>query len=343
MATYTKLPSGNWRVQVRREGFYKSKSFPRKREAETWATRVEAEIRQSDAGLISSSKLLSELIETYIQQTPRRGRSWANYLAAWQSDLGHVPVSKLRKVHIQDWIDRKLAQGTSAVTIAGYLSSLARVLDWARHTLYLQTSGDLCREARRALTQAGHRTRSATRYREPSDGEIALLRGHWDTRARQKIPMAEIVDFALASAMRQAEICRIRFEDVNWQNRTVIIRDRKDPAEKIGNDQEVPLVGSAWEILSNRASAGEHSVGRIFPYNSRSVSAAFARAVTHLGIDDLRFHDLRHAAITNLFRMGLDIPMVAICSGHKDWKNLKRYTELTAVDVHARLERIGNE
>jgi integrase len=52
-----------------------------------------------------------------------------------------------------------------------------------------------------------------------------------------------------------------------------------------------------------------------------------------LEIDDLTFHDLRHGAITDLFRKGLDIPEVALVSGHRSWRKLTRYTQLTAADV----------
>ena len=52
-----------------------------------------------------------------------------------------------------------------------------------------------------------------------------------------------------------------------------------------------------------------------------------------LEIDDLTFHDLRHGAITDLFRKGLDIPEVALVNGHRSWRKLTRYTQLTAADV----------
>ncbi|MGA9412261.1 MAG: tyrosine-type recombinase/integrase [Roseobacter sp.] len=58
------------------------------------------------------------------------------------------------------------------------------------------------------------------------------------------------------------------------------------------------------------------------------------------GIEDLHFHDLRHLAITELFRAGLPVQLVAVVSGHKDWKHLKRYTQLCAADVHAALAGI---
>lgn len=340
MATYTKLPSGNWRAQVRKVGLYKAKTFPLKREAQEWATKIEAQINQSDAGLITPAGSLAELINDYKKSTPKRGRSWESYLTAWKDDLGHVKLSKMSRAHIQQWADRKLKGGTKAVTLAGYLSTLAKVLDWARLSRGLDASGDVCREVRAALSHAGHKTRSNERDRVPTDTEIARLREYWATQPKQQIPMGELVDFAIATAMRQAEITRLRFEDVDWERQTVIIRDRKHPTDKQGNDQEVPLIGKAWEIVRARKGDRKNPKGRIFPYNSKSISASFTRTTTRLKISDLRFHDLRHAGITNLFRLGLSIELVAICSGHRDWKQLRRYTELNADDVLARVREL---
>ena len=63
------------------------------------------------------------------------------------------------------------------------------------------------------------------------------------------------------------------------------------------------------------------------------MSTAFTRACAQLGIDDLHFHDLRHAATASFFRMGLDIPRVALMTGHKTWAMLRRYTDIKPSDV----------
>jgi integrase len=47
-----------------------------------------------------------------------------------------------------------------------------------------------------------------------------------------------------------------------------------------------------------------------------------------LGIEDLRFHDLRHEGVTRLFETGLTIPQVAAVSGHRSWSSLQRYTHI---------------
>ena len=73
----------------------------------------------------------------------------------------------------------------------------------------------------------------------------------------------------------------------------------------------------------------------IFPYDPRSISAAFTRACHFLQIEDLRFHDLRHEATSRLFEMGYQIQEVAQFTLHDSWNELKRYTNLKPENVRA--------
>ncbi|QNH26206.1 tyrosine-type recombinase/integrase [Xanthomonas theicola] len=59
-----------------------------------------------------------------------------------------------------------------------------------------------------------------------------------------------------------------------------------------------------------------------------------ARACRSLQIEDLHFHDLRHEGASRLFEQGYDIPEVAIVTGHRDWKSLKRYTNLAPESLY---------
>jgi integrase len=137
--------------------------------------------------------------------------------------------------------------------------------------------------------------------------------------------------------MRQEEITRILWKDIDVTGRTVVVRDRKDPREKIGNDQKVPLIDStgydAWALLEEQKPFAGKS-DRVFPYNGRSVGTAFRRACRELKIIDLHFHDLRHEATSRLFEAGFLIQQVALVTGHKDWKMLKRYTNLRPEQIY---------
>lgn len=54
--------------------------------------------------------------------------------------------------------------------------------------------------------------------------------------------MGRVIRFAVATAMRQEEIFRVVWSDHSARTKMLTIRDRKDPREKIGNDQKIPLL-----------------------------------------------------------------------------------------------------
>jgi hypothetical protein len=79
--------------------------------------------------------------------------------------------------------------------------------------------------------------------------------------------------------------------------------------------------------------AQPHKSPYIFPYDPKSVSAAFTRACKLLGIKDLHFHDLRHEATSRLFERGYQIHEVAQFTLHDSWNELKRYANLKPENV----------
>lgn len=144
------------------------------------------------------------------------------------------------------------------------------------------------------MKHRGLETRSRERDREPTDAELARLYTHWAARLRQRIDMPLLCRFALATGMRQDEICRLQVDDVDRKARTVVLRDRKDPRNKAGNDQTVPLLPDAWAIVAPLIR--DREVGNIFGVRAASVSTAFTRTCKEGGIEDLHFHDRRHRA-----------------------------------------------
>lgn len=156
---------------------------------------------------------------------------------------------------------------------------------------------------------------------------------YFDNWTRLTFPMTRIVKFAIASAMRQNEICTIDWKDLDKRRKVIIVRDRKDPRLKDGNDQIVPLTDlsdyDAMALIEEQRQFSFSDKGRVFPYNGRPVGTAFRRACKACEIDDLVFHDLRHEGTSRLFEAGLTIERVALVTGHKDWKMLRRYTHLS--------------
>ena len=72
---------------------------------------------------------------------------------------------------------------------------------------------------------------------------------------------------------------------------------------------------------------------RVLPISANCFRLAWERCRNKAGISDLRFHDLRHEAVSRFFEMGMSVPEVALISGHKDVRQLFRYTHLNPTNV----------
>ena len=70
-----------------------------------------------------------------------------------------------------------------------------------------------------------------------------------------------------------------------------------------------------------------------FPITANCLRFAWGRARAKAEITNLRFHDLRHEAISRFFEMKMSVPEVALISGHKDVRQLLRYTHLNPTNV----------
>ena len=136
------------------------------------------------------------------------------------------------------------------------------------------------------------------------------------------VPMQKIIAFAIYSTRRQEEITLLRWDDLDDDR--ILVRDMKHPGDKKGNNVYCELTPEALAVVQSMPKNGE----RIFPYSTDAISAAFTRACKVLGIEDLRFHDLRHEGISRLFEIGRTIPQAAAVSGHRSWTSLKRYTHI---------------
>ena len=97
----------------------------------------------------------------------------------------------------------------------------------------------------------------------------------------------------------------------------------------------MPLSTKAAEVFVRQRQRNDPPLP--FAVTPNGLRLAWERLRSRAGLSDLRFHDLRHEAISRFFELGLNIPEVAVISGHRDPRMLFRYTHLRAVDLVNRL------
>ncbi|MGP8033161.1 MAG: site-specific integrase [Steroidobacteraceae bacterium] len=335
--------NGRHRALVRKGGHVRCATFATRPAARAWAATVEREIEELRSTGIMQPRGLSfgDLIDRYKRELyplKRWGRSKSADLERLKKDLGQRLVTHLTSAVLTEHFRKRHQEGAGAVVVAAQLGYLVGVLQVARTLWHLDAPLQAAQDVRTALARVGVVGKSKRRDRRVTDTELAKLVRYF-RKHRGAIPFSDVLQFCLATGMRISEVCRIEWTDLDPKNKTIVIRDRKHPSDKIGNDQVVPLLNATGYDAFAIVKRQPRGRPRIFPYNSKTVSTLVTRAAAALGLDDLQLHDLRHEAISRLFEAGYTIEQVALVSGHRDWAMLKRYTHVRAADLHRKGKR----
>lgn len=337
MATIKTLPNGRFHVRIQRRVsgaivFDKQKRFDTRPLAAAWAEDVEAAI-DAPGGLAKHANRMtfSELAAHYIarfnpiKKFGRTKLSHLNLLA--DSTLGDYWIDELDTRAFMDFADHRILNGTGTSTINQDFVWIRIVLRQAPAFGTRANLNDL-EEAITLLRATGSATRPNKRTRRPTDAELWQLSDYFNTTrprgSKSEYPMYDIMWFAIHGARRQNEITRLEKTDDNPEDKTGLVRDLKHPRHKQGNHQRFRYTSTAWDI----AHAQTNDTPYHFPFNSKTIGQHFRKACRFCGIEDLRFHDLRHEATSRLFEDKLNIPDVAHITLHRTWENLRRYTHL---------------
>jgi integrase len=293
VATSSRLKSGSWRVQVRRKGKYVNDTFLRRKDAEEWALEIERRIDRGEPPLAVSSRELrrfGDLVRLHrddLQEVGKRiGRSKNASLTFLEERLRRLQLQELDRDRLIQFGKERAVEGAGPVTLGMDLGYVKTILSHAAAVHGVPLSTESVDLARIALGRLGQIGKGLERDRRPTQDELDRLIAAFEANIRQQIPLGRIIRFAVATAMRQEEICHVVWSDFDARNKMLLsnkmllIRDRKDPRRKNGNNQRIPLLDisgyDASAIIEEQRSFVT-SGGRIFPYNGRSVGTAFRR------------------------------------------------------------------
>jgi integrase len=315
---------GRWRAQVRKRG-YKPQfgSFEHKTEAIAWARQLESEM---DRGVFVSRHeaartTLREMFDRYereVTPTKASARREKQRLGQLREAFGHRFIGQLRPQEIASYRDVRLAKGLAGATVVKELATLAHVIDTGRREWGIHLAENPVKLVKRPRVAPG-------RDRRLLPGEESHVLAACESSRSPALPV--FVRLAIETAMRLGELLALEWKHVDLERRVAFL-----PHTKNGQSRSVPLSPAALELL---ASWPRSVGGRVFPQWSRtdSVENVWRRAVARAGLQDLRFHDLRHEATSRFFERGLNPMQVAAITGHKTLQMLKRYTHLRAENL----------
>jgi len=311
-----------------------SRTFPRKAMAEEWAKRRELEL-SAPGGILSAQwrgVTLDNAMERYLHEFAQdAGRSKRATIEQLQRfPIARVQITELTSQQIIEHGVMRRSSGIKPATINQDIVWLGIILKTAVAAWKMPVNLSEFEAAKLLLRSKGLIGKSKSRDRRPAPAEIERLRAYFQRSQRIRpsaiIPMEDIMDFAIASSRRREEITRLLWSDLDEKASTCWVRDAKHPRQKWGNHKRFKLTADAMAIIRRQPRAqGEE---RIFPFRPASIGTRWQAATAACGIEDLRFHDLRHEATSRLFEAGYEIVEVQQFTLHESWDVLKRYTHL---------------
>ena len=329
MATFRKRKD-RWQVRIQRTGLSTpiARTFELRKDAEVWAREVE---RQLDLGTFqhhqsNSFSTLGELLAKYQAEiTPQKRGATAESSRIKRllkdKKFANIAVNKSLSVGLAKWRDLRLK------TVSG--STINRELNIISHAINLARKewGMLNKLPYNPVELIQRPKNNKARDRRLEIGEYeVLLKAAQDGH---NCYLHDVIVLAVETGMRQGEIVGIKPPHINTKDKTLTI-----PETKNGEVRVIPLSTRAFAILSNPA-----FLRVLDGVTVRAVQQSYehclmrARKRAPKLFKDLRFHDLRHEAISRLFEKGLNQFQVAAISGHKTLQMLKRYTHIRAADL----------
>lgn len=317
-----------WQVRIRRAGLRPmSRSFAVRRDAMEWGRQME--VRADRAELPCDPKALErvtlgDLVRRYRDTVSPRKKTAATETIVLNAFLTRPicsrQLSELRTEDFAAYRDQQL-KVIKPTSLKREFIPVRHLFEVARHEWGLPLrENPLDRLKLKAPEQRRERR---------------LLNGEWErlieaARLCRNPWIEPIMRLALATGMRRGELLSIEDNQINLERRSLLIRQTKN-----GSSRTIPLTWEAIRILEQLP----RSRGRLFPITGNAFRLAWEHLRERAGLGDLHFHDLRHEAISRFFELGLNPPEVALISGHRDMRQLFRYTHPLREGIIDKMDR----
>lgn len=376
MATKRKRGS-TWEYVFRRKGLMpkpKSFTFDSEKEGDRFAEQAEALL---NAGVLppgfetvkTDVDKFGDVIREYIRSVCIKADDDAK-LRLIEQEHGETPLREITYSWAEDWIrSYKIVKNVAPSTIRKYKGALERCLKWAVNKGYMSLNPLAILPTNYAQYNEYDSMKvkpkeDNERDRRLESGEEKAIRkvldGHKPEGKQRSIDEKHVAakkclfELALESAMRMREMYTLTTDQIDIPNATIFLDKTKN-----GSKRQVPMTTVAIRAIQDymeKVKRGDEGMegfkiasgGLIFPWwdgkesslnaTTSRVSRAFGSIFSLAGLNDFRFHDLRHEATSRFFeKTNMSDVEISHITGHKRMEMLRRYANLRASQLAKKL------
>ncbi|MFW1995497.1 tyrosine recombinase XerC [Acinetobacter guillouiae] len=354
-------------IRISRKGFAnfkESKTFSSMRLAQKWLAMREEEIEENPDILLGRSDVtnitLANAIDKYLDEIGNEyGRTKTYCLRLIQKfPIAQYIITKIKPADISEHVALRKTGYTkldlkpiAPSTLQHELLHIRGVLSHA--SVMWDVNVDLAGfdKATAQLRKTRQISSSNKRDRLPTTAELKKLTEYFYRKWQKPVysyPMHLIVWFAIFSCRRESEITGMLLADYDEDNEIWKVRDLKNPNGSKGNHKEFKVLEPCRKVIEllQVKSTRKRMLNRgydkdlFIPLSPKTIGSEFRNACKLLGIEDLRFHDLRHEGCTRLAEQGLTIPKIEEISLHDSWSSLERYVSVRKRKKTMELEEV---
>ena len=230
-----------------------------------------------------------------------------------ESWLGDIPLTDLQIKHFAVWRDERLMK-VKPNTVMRELRILRVLIDWAKDEEERKIKDNPARHLR------GRGTGDARTPFFTDQDEKRLL---YELSQMSNPNHLRLTKLALATSFRRSELLSLTWSNIDLKKRIIYIYRKNCAATDNASVMRlVPLPEQAEKILEE---SNERN-GKVIELSKGAARNGFDKARKRAGLQTLRFHDLRHIAISRMWSSGMNALEISACSGHRDIKMLMRYS-----------------
>ncbi len=262
------------------------------------------------------------------------------HLKSLDSEFGKTQLGKLTVWNIEKWRTNQIKAGVSATTINRRLgalkSALNRAVEWRALSVNpISVVRPLKIDSKatvRYLTPDEETMLRKALAKRDAAGSEARMRGNAWRVERGYPPLPDVKEayidhltpavlLSINTGVRRGELLGLERSDIDLSRAILTIRGS---GAKSGQTRHIPLNQEALDVLRTWMTQTEGD--RLFPANPRKGWEALLRKA---GIDNFRWHDMRHHFASRLVMAGVDLNTVRELLGHASIAMTLRYAHLS--------------
>jgi integrase len=278
-------------------------------------------------------------------------------IAMIKSNFGFLydtPLEEITVGKVEEWrTDKKRKHGVKASSLNRMVTSLKAAINWAVKRDIIKDNPlakleplperDSVKKVRYLTDSERERLMNALDKREKAMRDGRDSHNEWlvdrELKTRPRIRddvfadyLKPIVILALSTGIRRNSLLSLEWGDVNFADRTILVR-----AATAKNDKEyyVPMSDLVFETLKIwRKQSKRTELGNLVfssPKTGKkmgSCGSAWDNLLKKADIQNFRWHDMRHDFASQLVMEGVDLNTVRELMGHADLKMTLRYAHL---------------